>query len=345
MLNHRQSEILRAIVQLHIETGEPVGSQALCRRFTLAISPATVRNAMNDLTELGYLNQPHASAGRVPTDQGYRAYVALLDDNEPLPEATREQLTRACRGADIDEVLQETSQALATLTHYACLVRPPPEDTAVLSRISFIRLTENRVMALLVSASGLVRNRVFVLESGFDQKELDDCGRSLSRRLQGMTLAEVRTRLEEELASEERDYHALRRRLLTNLLAVTRASAALIVNGRTNLLSFPELIQAPQMRELLAAMEETRKLITLLDKCLDMDGVRLFIGHESRLPGVNHCAVVAARFTGPESSQVGSVAVLGPTRLDYQQVIPLVGYTAGLLSETLSQDTARNGSY
>ncbi|MBF0185583.1 MAG: heat-inducible transcription repressor HrcA [Magnetococcales bacterium] len=345
MLTRRHHEILRGVIQAHIEDGEPVGSKTVCHRAGLGVSPATVRNAMMELEEMGLLTQPHPSAGRVPTDLGFRYYVDSLLELVSVNRDNQERILQACGPGDeeLETVLARVSPLLASMTGSACLVRTPDRRHVVLQRIELIKLAsragQERVLALLVSDSGQLRSRVIHLQSSLSQEKLNQFSRFLTRQLEGMTLAEVRERLQRELEQSEEEYRLLCGRLLESVASLSMGSE-LIVNGRMNLFhSFAEL---SRVQEMLAVLEEKKGLLALLDRCLDLQGVRLFIGSEAEW-NQRGCVVVAAPFQGGEGCYPGTLGVLGPTRMDYAHVIPLIGYTSQVLS-TLFSDGTVSGS-
>ncbi|MBF0613230.1 MAG: heat-inducible transcription repressor HrcA [Magnetococcales bacterium] len=333
----RHAMVLKAVVRSYIESGVPVGSHTLVRLSGIGLSPATIRNVMADLCDMGYLTQPHTSAGRMPTDRAYRFYADELLDTPTLSNAQQEAIRQVVtkRQEDVTLTLQDASLMLAGMTRYACMVLVPAANQDLLRHIQFLGLADTphghqRVMALLVTVTGQVQNRVFVLQEEMSQSQLDAFARSLSKRLQGLTLAQVRDQLEEEVARGQQEYEALLQKILETLQEAT--VSRLIVNGQGNLLSFPELGPLDTLGEVMSALDEKRRLVRLLDECLKADGVRLFIGSQLPDDRLHHLSVVAAKFTGPHQHMCGSVGVLGPSRLDYDQVIPLVDYTARLLS-------------
>ncbi|MBF0152710.1 MAG: heat-inducible transcription repressor HrcA [Magnetococcales bacterium] len=344
MLTQRHGTILKLVVEAHIARGGAVGSQSLRDQAHLNLSTATIRNAMSELEVMGYLTQPHTSAGRIPTDRGYRFYVDALLERDPLGTGTKSRILEACEkgGNDLPTTLNQISKEVATLTHQACLVLPPDMKNAILERIHFIRLEGrsglrgSKVLALLVSHSGQLQNRILNLEESYAQKELDAFGRSLSRRMKGLTLKEVRQQLEEEVASGEQHYRDLQKKLLEGAVGSWSGGMGLIVNGHLNLLTPDDLAGSGRLLDVLAEIEEKKKYIGLLDHCLRTKGVQLFIGAESELSREGGCAMVACKFSGPENQLSGTLGVLGPTRLDYSYVIPLVEFTVLALSGLLS---------
>ncbi|MBF0439623.1 MAG: heat-inducible transcription repressor HrcA [Magnetococcales bacterium] len=348
-LTPRQSDILKKVVESHIADGEPVGSQSMRQRYHLDLSSASIRNVMAELEEMGFLFRVHHSSGRAPTELGFRFYVDGLLEVSSLSQEEKDRILMACEEGrtDLDRAFIEVGRVLATLSSNACLVRPIGTGRTLLRGIRFIQLDNSRVgttriMAVLVAINGQVDSRVFVMPGLLSQQDLDRHGTTLSRLLDGATLREAREYLQRALERGEQVYHDLCGTLLESL-SRDRHAGELLINGRMNFfLSFGGGPTAPldlqRAREALAILEEKRHLIQLLDHCLETGGVRLFIGSESAL-GAGRCAIVASSFTGPTYTAQGAVGVLGPTRLDYAHVIPLVEFTAKVLS-TLLADTS-----
>ena len=345
MLTQRHQEILKLVVRAHIEGGEPVSSKTVNERSQLGVSSATIRNAMVELEEQGFLTQPHTSAGRIPTDVGFRFYVDSLLEVAALDSKEKEQILRACEqgNKDLDDILARVSHVLATITLNACMIRTPDVRHATLRRIQFIKLAgrsgKDRILALLISDSGQLRSRVFQLENSPSQDRLDHFGLYLSCHLEGMTLSEVREHLQCEVDQGEQEYRGLCGNLLESF-SHAFIGGGLIVNGRMNV--FRSFMDLSRIQEMLAVLEEKKKLIHLLDECLDLEGVRLFIGSESDLGRTSGCSVVAAHFKWAEGLFPGTLGVLGPTRLDYAHVIPLVDFTTKVLS-TFFSDVISSG--
>ena len=344
MLTKRQSDVLKLIVQAHIEGGEPVASKAVHDRSQLGVSPATIRSVMSDLEEMGYLLQPHTSSGRVPTDLGFRLYVDHLLEVASLTRTEKERILHACRagGEDLHATLSEVSQVLAALTPNASIVRTHGPAHAVLRRVQFIKLAtgssrEERILALLISESGGLLSRVFFPGGHFEQKNLDNFGQYLSNQMQGRDLAGVREHLLREVEQGEAEHRALCRNLLESVSS-SSAAGGLIINGRMNVFSSP--LDFSRIREILELLEEKRSLVRLLDECLVLEGVQLFIGAESKLGASGGCTMVAANFVDGANAFQGAVGVLGPTRLNYAHVIPLVDFTAKVLSTLLPEPLA-----
>ncbi|MEO5377052.1 MAG: heat-inducible transcriptional repressor HrcA [Magnetococcus sp. DMHC-6] len=337
MLSHRHSEILKLVVQHHIIHGGAVGSQTICDHSHLGLSSATIRSAMAELEEMGLLSQPHRSSGRIPTDKGFRMYVDCMERHF-LPESEKERIAQAFQSGwrDLDATLDKVCQVLADLTPYAWLALPPRLDDAVLMCVQFIKLSQYRVSAILISVSGQVWHRLLTMDGDYSQRQLDSYGHALSSHLEGMTLYQARERLQWEVQGGKEQYRELCRCLLRVVSSSGMGDDHLIINGRSNLLGLSWQDYVPDIRRVLEALEQKKKLIALLDLCLHSEGVQLFIGSESPLGPVQGCSVVAAKFSGPERRLLGTLGVLGPTRLNYAHVIPLVGYVASILSTHFS---------
>lgn len=347
MLTSRQSDILKKVVESHISDGEPVGSGTVRHRFHLDLSSASIRTAMAELEEMGFLFRVHHSSGRAPTELGFRFYVDGLLELSSLSQEEKERITMACEEGrtDLGFAFAEVGRVLSILSSNACLVRPAGMGRALLRSIRFIRLDDDtragttRIMALLVAVNGQVDSRVFIMRGLLAQHALDRHGAALSRVLDGATLREAREHLQRAVERGEQDYRTLCNNLLESLQRDSQ-TGELIINGRLNFfLSFgggySTVLDLNRAQEALAILEEKRRLIQLLDHCLESDGVRLFIGSESAL-GAGQCAIVASSFTGPASVALGALGVLGPTRLDYAHVIPLVEFTTKVLSALLA---------
>ncbi|MBF0294699.1 MAG: heat-inducible transcription repressor HrcA [Magnetococcales bacterium] len=345
MLTPRQSDILKKVVESYIASGEPVGSLSLRQRFRMDLSAASIRHAMAELEELGLLHRVHHSSGRAPTEEGLRVYVDALARVSSLAPQERESILAACEAGrpDPDRMLVEAGRVVAALCANASLVRPLGLGGVTLRGIRFIRLDRTRagttrIMALLVAVTGRIDSRIFDMEGALSQTDLDHHGVTLSRLVDGVTPLEARQRLRMAVDQGERDL----RLLCGNLLAAPvfgTPGEELIVNGRMHLLpafgtEHATALVLRRTHEAMLLIEEKRRLSRLLDLCLETPGVRLFIGAGAALG--DGCAVVASSFTGPASTSPGAIGVLGPTRLDYAHVIPLVEFTAKVLSARLA---------
>ncbi|HEX9078481.1 MAG TPA: heat-inducible transcriptional repressor HrcA [Desulfuromonadaceae bacterium] len=337
-LSPRSRQILEAIVEDYIATAEPVGSSTVARRHAMTLSPATVRNVMANLEEMGLLTSPHTSAGRVPTEKAYRFYV---DSLVALRQVTREEkqlIIQRCRqaGAGLSNILKETSRTLSTLSNYIGIVVAPSFVADVFRHIEFLRLAPHRVLAILVSSNGLVQNRLVETEEDTPQEDLVRMGNYLNELMQGLTISQVRERIIDEMQSEKVQYDRLMSRALRiSQQAVTAEEEEIFVEGQARILDQPEFSDVRRMQEIFRAFEEKGHLLQLLNRCMAAEGVQIYIGSETPVSRSAGVSLITSRFvTG--NNTVGLLGIIGPTRMGYSNVIPIVDYTARLVSRLLN---------
>src|SRR5690606_23693404 len=319
-------------VSEYLQTGEAVGSRTVTRRHGIDLSPATVRNVMADLEEMGLLEQPHTSAGRVPTDTGLRFFIdSLLKVRSLSPREKEEIRERYGSGLDIDELLQRTSRVLSDITHYAGIVLAPLPGRQTLKQIEFVPLSSGRFLCILVTTDGRIENKLVQLESPIDLGQLERIHQYLNQLLEGLTIDEVRERVLRELGEEKNLYDAMvSQALRLSQVALTQGepSADVIVSGAPNLLdpSRAEPETLARMRALLKTLEEKELLVKLLDRTMTSDRIQVFLGAETDLEALGDTAVVAMPY-GPGERPVGAIAVIGPTRMNYGKVMSIVDFT------------------
>jgi heat-inducible transcriptional repressor len=333
-LDDRARRILGAIVRDHIEGGEPVGSHVIARRAEVDCSSATVRAVMADLEALGYLEKPHTSAGRVPTSRGYRYYVdALLHVKKP-PQQEREQIEQKVQDAagQMDGLMAATSRMLHSLTRHAGVVASPRPQSERLQRIELLPLREGRILAVLVARSGAVHNRLLTIPSGQlmpSPSELEQGANYLNTLIVDLTLDEAQSRLKAELERDRAQLDELRTR---SLLLGTQAmrpgeGPSVHLEGQSSFLEDPALVQdVAKMRALFKALDEKTRLLEVLNRALEAEELTIFIGAESGISGAELSIVAAPYRIAGEI--VGALGVIGPTRMDYARVVPLVAFTA-----------------
>ena len=339
-LSDRGKRILEAVIEDYIATAEPVGSRTITRSHALALSPATVRNVMSELEEMGLLTSPHTSAGRIPTDKAYRLYVNSILEVKHIARDNREEIQRRCRvaGKDMAEVLKETSRLLSSTSSYMGVVMAPRFGANVFRQVEFVRLSSRRVLAILVSQNGAVQNRLIQTDQEIIQEDLVRMANYLNELLQGLTIAQVRERLLQEMQSEKVRYDTL----MSQALALSEATLGnddreLFLEGQANILEQPEFADAARMREIFRAFESKGLLLELLDRSMQADGVQIFIGSESHLLRMEGMSLITSTYmTGKDT--VGVLGVIGPTRMGYGRVIPIVDYTAKLISRLLETE-------
>jgi heat-inducible transcriptional repressor len=337
-LDERHRRILFAVVTEFVASGKPVGSRRIAKRYAVHLSPATIRNVLADLEESELLHQPHTSAGRVPTDAGFRQFVDAMAMAAEISSAHRAALIRRLRdlepGAD---AVRETGQLLSRLTGTATIIAERPLTDTALEQVRFMRISEGRTLAVLVTRSGDVENRVITTELNVDEPTLERVNNYLRELVQGQSLSAVRDLLAGRLATEQNQYELLRRYARTMVEATCARQAEetkVVIEGQGMLFDRPEFGDAEKIRSYLNAFEEKQKLLELLEQTLLTDGVQVFIGSEAALAEIRDISLISSPYRRAGSS-VGSFGIVGPTRMDYRKYVPLVGFAANLLSDVL----------
>ena len=336
-LSRRQHALLIAAVQEFIATAEPVGSQQLASRRTLGVRAAMVRNLMAELEDAGYLMQPHTSAGRVPTDKAFRYYVDhLTPPRIGFEDRTQIELHYSAPPADANGIIRDTSRLLALMTGQAALVMAPRLESVVLERVTFIRLREREVLAVFVAMAGGVQNRLVGTLADHSQDELDRMAGYLNESLRGRSLEQTRAWIEERLREDRANVDRFIGTALFLGGAITRnpSPAELYVDGSLKAIDQPEFADPARLRELLRALEDKTALLDLLEQSLRHSHPMVLIGSENFDARLSGFSVIAASYASG-AMPLGSLAVLGPVRMDYERVIPLVAYTARALSRAL----------
>jgi heat-inducible transcriptional repressor len=343
-LDRRERDVLRALVHDYIVTGEPVASQPLLARHDLDCSPATVRSVMADLEALGFLEKPHASSGRIPTARGYRLFVdALLKIRPPSPQ-DRDRIERlAHEASDVGALLEGTADLLHSLSHHAGVVTTPRPKADPVRHLEFVRLRENRVLAVFVSAAGIVTNKLVQLEFPMDPSELERAAGYLNEKIQlaaegGAGLAALRERILADMRADQSALSHLLQKALSlaeQTFAAEPAPERVLAHGEESFLDAPEFADVQKARALLRAFAEKDRILRVLDRVLTAQEVQIFIGAESEFAAVPDVSVIAAPY-GLGDRVLGTLAVVGPTRMNYARVIPLVDLTARQISRALS---------
>lgn len=339
-LNDRSREVLRQIVESYVQTGEPVGSRTLSRRLSQPLSPATIRNVMQDLEESGLLYAPHTSAGRLPTDAGLRLFVNGLLQVGQLTQDERESIEGQCAvaGRALPEVLGEATTVLSGLSRCAGVVVAPKSDRR-LRHIEFVNIGPGSALVVMVSDNGMVENRVIDLPAGLPISALTEATNYLNARIAGRSLDDARGAVEREMVEQRAQIDELTGRLVAAGLATWAGSGQdgmLIVRGHANLLGeVTALEDLERVRRLFHALETKQGLLQLLDATQIGEGVQIFIGAENGLFGLAGCSMVVAPFVNGQDRIVGAIGVIGPTRLNYARIVPLVDYTAKVVGRLL----------
>lgn len=341
-LNERSRDIFRHIVEAYVETGEPVGSRTIARKLNGSLSPATIRNVMADLEYAGLLFAPHTSAGRLPSEAGLRMFVSGLLQVGGLDTEERKAIDAHCQaaGRSTEEVLSQATGALAGLAQCASIVLAPKNDVP-LKHIEFVLLKPGRALVVMVNEDGAVENRLLEVPADLPASALVEAGNFLSARLAGRTLPETRAEILAELSSRRAQLNEITSNLVEQGLATWGGEgnqSALIVKGQSHLLNnITALEDLERVRQLFAALETREQIVRVLDLVGKSDGVQIFIGAQNELFGMAGCSMVVAPFLNSREQIVGAIGVVGPTRLNYARIIPMVDYTAKLVGRVLGQ--------
>jgi heat-inducible transcriptional repressor len=335
----RAQHMLRVLIDRYIRKGQPVGSRTLAREAGLDLSPATIRNVMSDLEEHGFIRAPHTSAGRVPTVQGYRFFVDTLLRVQPLDISSVERM-RLEFGIERSpkDLIESASELLSGITHLAGVVTLPKHEHALFRRVEFLPLSDTRVLAILVTSEGEVQNRIITTDRECSSSELQEASNYLNALFRGKDLAEVRSTLLNEM-QEARS--TMNRMMVTAMQMADQVLEAeqsedYVMAGQTNLMEFRELCDIDKLRNLFDAFNQKREILHLLDQCVHGDGIQIFIGDESGYQTLDECSMVTAPYQ-VDGEVVGVLGVIGPTRMAYERVIPIVDATARLLGAALNQ--------
>ncbi|MBI4986220.1 MAG: heat-inducible transcriptional repressor HrcA [Rhodocyclales bacterium] len=337
MLDKRAQTLLKTLIEHYIAEGQPIGSRTLSKHSGLELSPATIRNVMSDLEEMGFIASPHTSAGRIPTARGYRLFVDTLLTVRPLAQKELSNIKEAIQPDQPLRLLNHASQLLSELTHFAGVVIAPRRQQPRIRQIEFVSLSEKRILLIIVSAEGEVQNRILFTQRPYTPSELVEAANYLNQNCLGLDFEQIRGRLHDELRQLSSDMSELMAAALeVGSEATANSGAQYLVSGEKNLLDVDDLSSnMARLRQLFALFEQRTTLAQLLELSNRADGVQVFIGGESGIAPLDECSVVAAPYE-VDGQLVGTIGVVGPTRMAYERVIPIVDITAKLLSSALS---------
>mgnify|MGYP001440687738 CR=1 FL=1 len=341
-MNDRSREIFRRVVESYLASGSPIGSRTLTRALSEKLSAATIRNVMQDLEFLGLLESPHVSAGRVPTQQGLRLFVDGLLEVDPVSATDREKLdaTRASNDHDLGEMLDRVGKTLSSITHGASLVLAPKTE-APIKHIEFVALSADRALVVLVFADGQVENRIFNPPAGVPPSAMREAANFLNALAAGLTLSELRHRVRAEIERSRQQIDVLASDLVERGMALWENSGEvqerLIVRGRANLLDPTDAEDLARIRELFDDLERKRDVVEFLELAEKGEGVRIFIGSENKLFSLTGSTLVVSPYMNADRKIIGAVGVIGPTRLNYGRIVPIVDYTAQLVGRILTE--------
>ncbi|MGQ9630082.1 MAG: heat-inducible transcriptional repressor HrcA [bacterium] len=338
-LGDRKRLILSAIVQSYIRDGEPVGSRTIAKRYDMELSAATIRNEMADLEEMGYLMQPHTSAGRIPTDQGYRVYVNELMKVNQLSQEEMDAI-RAEYSAyqkEVDKILEGTSTIISQISHYIGVVLAPKLDKSVLRHIELIFLEPGKMIVMIVTSAGVVKERFVEIDESITEDDLHRISRMLNDRLKGLAFSEITQSIYASVKEEEREYGEMLKRALRAVSDVLASGSEdkVYFDGTTNVLGMPEFSDPEKVRMLFDVLKH-RKICEVLAKNLSEMGVKITIGSENEVEGMDGCSLVSVPYTVGDKI-IGSLGLIGPTRMAYPKAVSIVNYTASVVSEILTK--------
>jgi heat-inducible transcriptional repressor len=337
MLDRRAQTLLKTLIERYIVEGQPVGSRTLSRYSGLELSPATIRNVMSDLEEMGFIASPHTSAGRIPTPKGYRLFVDSLLTVRPLAHQQISEIRDAIQPDQPQRVIGHASQLLSELTHFAGVVVAPRRQLPRIRQLEFLSLSETRILLIIVTSEGDVQNRILFTQRAYTPSELTQAANMLNEHFAGLDFQQIRGRLQDELRQIRADMVELMTAAVeAGNEAITDNTAQYVISGEKNLLGVEDLSSnMGRLRRLFDLFEQKTGLVQLLELSSHADGVQVFIGGESGIATLDECSVVAAPYE-VDGQVVGTIGVIGPTRMAYERVIPIVDITARLLASALS---------
>ena len=335
-LRGRQGDVLKEIVDVYTQTGQPVGSKTVSERLPAKLSPASVRNVMADLEGLGMLQSPHTSAGRIPTEGGLRYYANGLVQVSKIDKALEKELKKHIDdGSNLDDVMTKASQILGQVTGCAGLIWAPRQEEDTLNQAEFVRLSGERVLVILVTESGQIENRMIMVPDSISAQELQLAAFELNKVIKGLTLPEARARIVKALQKQKMALDEMMDDFIDGSDSEKDSLGSLVVGGSQNLFSYPELVR-DQLQQLFHVFEEKKLLIGLIDQMRRGDGVQIFIGADCPLEVAKDCAMITADYGSEDKKTIGTIGVIGPMRMNYAQNIALVDYTARMLSQTVN---------
>ncbi len=336
-MDKRAQILLKTLVEHYISDGQPIGSRTLLQHSGLDVSPATIRNVMSDLEHMGFVASPHTSAGRIPTQKGYRLFVDSLLTVQPLDTQAIQQLKSGLSSPNPNELITNAADMLSQLTQFAGVVMIPKRKRVAFKHLEFLTLSDKRILVIIVTNDGNVQNRIIITEKSFNPAELTQASNYFNTHFSGQTFEEVQKKLHEELKQMQSDMN----KLMSAALETTSKSAEqdnVVIAGERNLLQVDDLsANVTSLRKLFEIFERRTSLMQLLDNSQRAEGVQIFIGGESGYLPLDECSMITAPYEA-DGQVVGTLGVIGPTRMAYERVIPIVDITAKLLSNALSNN-------
>ena len=342
VLNERAQLVLHSIIENYIQSAEPIGSRTLSKTIGITLSPATIRNIMSDLAELGYLIQNHTSAGRVPTDKAYRFYVNSLATPPGISEQIKEKISLVSneQGSQVEAILADTVRMLAELTKFACVVSTPKASVSRLQRIELIKISEDRILVILVTKAGVVRDKIIFTNESHTQEFLNSVAEFLNDKFKDHSMQEIRKEIHQSMVDDRTRYHDL----LAHAIRLGKKAFELnqpgemLIDGQMNLLLDSHFHEQSSVRSLIDAFEQKSAIMKILDDSMKHKGVHIFIGIEIDLKQLQDCSLITASYRNNQNV-LGSIGVVGPTSMDYKRIISMVDYTAKILSKTITEQS------
>jgi len=342
VMNERSQLVLHSIIESYIESSEPIGSRTLSKSIGLSLSPATIRNIMSDLAELGYLVQNHTSAGRVPTDKAYRYYVNSLPARSRVPEQIKQKISTVSneQGTQVEEILAEAVRKLAELTNFASVVTKPKASVSKLQRIELIKISDDRVLVILVTKAGVVRDKVIFVKESPSQDFLNSVTTFMNEKFKNQSMEEIRNEIHQSMVENLDCYndflpHAIR---LGKKVFEFDQPGEILIDGQMNLLLDSHFNEQSSVRLLIDAFDQKGAIMKVLDDSMKQKGVRIFIGNENDFKQLQGCSLITASYRNKQNV-LGSIGVVGPTSMDYKMIISMVDYTAKILTKTISEQS------
>ena len=342
VLNERAQIVLHSIIENYIQSSEPIGSRTLSKTIGITLSPATIRNIMSDLAELGYLIQNHTSAGRVPTDKAYRFYVNSLASPASIPQQMKEKISQVSneQGSQIEKILAEAVRMLAELTKFACVLSTPKASVSRLQRIELIKISEDRILVILVTKAGVVRDKIIFSKESHTQEFLNLVAEFLNNKFKDHSMQEIREEIHQSMVDDRNRYHDL----LAHAVRLGKKAFELnqpgemLIDGQMNLLLDSHFHEQSSVRSLIDAFDQKSAILKILDDSMKKKGVRIYIGIENDLKQLQGCSLITASYRNNQNV-LGSIGVVGPTSMDYKRIISMVDYTAKILSKTITEQS------
>lgn len=339
MLDERSKKVLYAVIQCYINTPGPVGSRVVTKKYHFGLSPATIRNIMSDLEEMGYLRQPHTSAGRIPTDSGYRFYVdSLATEKQQINNALTAELNKKFEliKKDINSFLDDASKMLSELSHYIGITMSPNTSMTTLNKIELLKYRDNQLAVILFTDEGIIKNKIVPLDPEISQRELNRIAEYINSRFRGQSLDEIKRLILKEMTKER----VLCDNLISEAIRICRnafssAPGNIYISGLSEVLRLPEFCDINRIRELLQTLEAKHIIINLLDNIADSEGTQVLIGAESSLDEMKQFSLVAATYK-EGGRPIGAIAIIGPKRMNYLEAISIVDSTARFITKLLS---------